>query len=151
MPVPFSENGGFSATQYFIFVPVQSSSGTYVGIFDITSFDDKNDGSYYFYRVEDTQTGRFPTVRRLFVTYRDIGIVTVTFTVRGIDDTGSIVTSSQIVKLGTASASGNLLSQFVDLTLSAFRPQLSITRAAAAGPLDIVSVTMILEVEETSL
>ncbi len=151
MTIPFSENGGFAATQYFIFVPVSAPTGIYIGIWDVTSLDDPNDGSSYFYRQEEIQTGRFPTVRRVFLVYRDLGVATITVGIRAIDDNDALVQKTTTVQLGTTAATGNLLSQFVDITVAGFRPQLFIQRAAGAGPLDIVKAVMIGESDEVSL
>lgn len=153
MAVPFSENGGFAATTFFLFVPAQAADtgAPYVGIFDTTNFDDSDDPSTYSWRSEDIIVGRFPVVRRVILVYRDLGPATITVTVTGTDDNNSIVAASQKVKIGTSGATGVLLTIYVDLQLAAFRPQLSVSRAAGAGPVSIVSATLIGEVEDTSL
>lgn len=153
MAVPFSENGGFVATTYYLFIPVQSSdTGTpYIAIFDPTSFNDLNDDSTYSYRQEDIVPGRVPTVRRIILTYRDIGTCTITVTISGINDNGSVVSSSAKVSLGTPQASGNLLTKLVDLTFTGYRPQLSYTRTAGNGPLSVVSASMVGTIEDQTL
>ena len=151
--VPFLENGGFQATAYYLFVPTQSVNGgnAYIGAFSASNYNDPVDGSYYFWRQEDIVVGRVPVVRRLILIYRDLGPATVTLGVQGIDDNGTQQVSQQVVKIGTASASGNLLTAFVDVQLSAYRPQAFIQRAAGAGAISIISLTMIGEVEDVSL
>lgn len=151
--VPFSENGGFAATNSFLFIPTQSSDqgSIYVGIFDITDFDDDQDGSTYFYRAEDIAPGRVPTVRRVLLLYRDLGIATLTVILRGTNDDGSLITVTKTEKIGTTNATGLILQRFVDITLTASRPQLGYSRAPNGGPVSIISATIFGEVEEASL
>jgi hypothetical protein len=103
------------------------------------------------YKVEDIIANYFPTVRRVILTYRDVGIATITVTVSGVDDLGVPVTASQTVTIGTAGAPGILKTKFVDLQMSGFRPQLTITRPTNGGPLAISTSTMIGHVEKVAL
>lgn len=153
MTVPFSENGGFFASNFYLMLPVQTSDLglVYVGVFDPTSFNDLTDSSYYAYRQEDVNPNRVPTVRRIILTCRDLGATTITVTVQGVNDSGNQVSSSQTVNIGTVAASMLLQTVFVDVQLPCFRPQVTITRAAGAGALSIVRTVMVLEVEDTSL
>ncbi len=152
MAAPFSENGGFAATTFFMFVPSISSTGQcFISIFDPTSFDDPDDAASYSWRAEDIAIDRVPTVRRVILQYRDLGLATITVTVSGVNDTGNAVSSSSVVKLGTSGASGLIMTAFVDLTMTGYRPQLSISRAAGAGPVSIVAATMVGEVEDVTL
>jgi hypothetical protein len=151
MSVPFSENGGFASSTFYLFVPVQSGGNVYVGIFDPSNFNDPNDGSYYFYRMEDVQSGRVPVVRRIVVQYRDIGQATITVTVQGTNDNGNAVSSSITLSIGSAAATGLIRTTFADVQIACFHPQLSFSSVAGSGPYSIVSMTMIGEVEDTSL
>lgn len=153
MAVPFSENGGFAATTYYLFVPGQDSNTgyTFIGIFDVTSFDDKFDGSTYSFRAEDIAPGRFPTVRRVVIVYRDMGTASLTCTIRATDDNGKIVAASKSVQLGNAVPTFISLTTFVDVQVSGYRPQLTLTRAAGGGPVSIISVSMIGDVEDINL
>ena len=87
MTIPFGENGGFVASTFYLMVPVQSAdlSRVYVGIFDPSSFDDPLDPSYYAYRMEDIQPCRVPVVRRVLLTYRDIGVASLIVTLTGVE------------------------------------------------------------------
>jgi hypothetical protein len=148
---PFSENGGFAATAFFLFVPTTTTAGqSFISIYDPSNFDDPDDASSYSWRAEDIEVARVPTIHRVILVYRDLGLATITVTVSGVNDNGATVTASKLTKIGSAAASNNLMTAFVDLTVSAFRPQLSISRAAGAGPVSIVSATMVGEVEEVS-
>lgn len=152
MPVPSTENGGFYASSLFLFVPVQAFSGAiYVGVYNYANFNDPNDGSSYSYRQEDIAVGRVPTVRRVVLVYRDLGIAKITIQLSGVNDNGQLVTASAPFTIGTAAASTNNLTLLADVTLTAYRPQLTISRAANAGPVSIISATIVGEVEQVTL
>jgi hypothetical protein len=149
----FGENGGFLATQFFLMVPTQGATGSlaYIGTFSADNYNDTVDGSSYSYRMEDIVVGRVPTVRRIFVVYRDLGLVTVTFTVSATNDNAQVVSQSATLTLGNVLPTNTLMSAFFDLVLTGYRPQVSWSRGAGAGPLSIVSVTMTGEYEEVTL
>jgi hypothetical protein len=153
MAVPFGENGGFAGTTFFLFVPTSASDtgASFISIFDPSNFNDTVDGSSYSWRSEDIVPGRVPTVRRIILIYTDLGSATITATITGTNDNGNIVTASAQFNIGTSAASGAILTKFIDLTLTAFRPQLSISRAAGGGPVSIVEAVLIGEVEEAVL
>jgi hypothetical protein len=115
------------------------------------NYNDTAQGSTYSYRVEDIEPNRFPTVRRVILMYRDLGPVTITVSVKGVDDNGTVVTGQETVSFGTSAAPGTINTQFVDLQVSCFRPQLSWTKNAGAGNLSIVKATMIGTSEEVTL
>jgi VCBS repeat-containing protein len=152
MTAPFGENGGFAATQYVLFVPAQLNSGgpAFIGTFSADNYNDTFDGSSYSYRVEDVVVGAYPTVRRLFVVYKDVGQATITFTVTGTNDNAQVVSNSQTQVIGNTNPTNALMGIFFDIQLAAYMPQVSWSRAAGAGPVCIVSVTLIGEVEEAS-
>jgi hypothetical protein len=151
--VPFLENGGFQATAFFLFIPAQSPVGgsSYIGTFSAVNWDDPLNSSSYSYRMEDIVEGRVPTVRRVILVYRDLGPATCTVTLTGTNDNQQVVIASKIITIGTVAATGALFTILVDVALTAYRPQLSISRAAAAGPLSIIKATIVGEVEEASL
>jgi hypothetical protein len=151
--VPFSENGGFAATAFVMFVPVQASTGGggYISTFSPVSYDDANDASSYSYRQEDIIPNRVPTVRRIAITYRNIGLATRTITVTAINDAGATVTATQTQQIGDTTADSTLRTIFYDLVVTGFRPQLTISRAAGGGPISIIRASMIGEVENASL
>lgn len=150
--VPFLENGGFAATAYFLFVPAQGVGGnSFIGVFASTNFNDGTDGSTYFYRQEEVIVGRVHHVRRIILVYRDLGIATITVGVQGPDDNNVVQVASKTIQLGTAAASGNLLTAFVDISIACFRPQAFISRAANAGPVSNISLTLIGEADDSSL
>ena len=150
--IPFGENGGVFGSTWFLFVPVEDTvtGNCFIGIFDTTSADDQRDGSSYAFRAEDVKYDRVPTVNRIILTYRDLGLATLGLTLRGVNDNGAVVMQTYTVSLGTTAASGVLLTRFVDVQLSAFRPQLILTRIAGSGPIDITHVTIRGEVEDNT-
>ncbi len=118
--------------------------------FDPTNFDDPATGSSYSYRVEDVGRLRTPTIRRIGLIYRDLGSVTLTFTLTGSNDSGQPVSASTTATFG-GNADSKLYVKLVDLTLTAQLLQLSISRAAGGGPMALCSVSLIGEVEEVTL
>lgn len=148
--LPLGENGGLFGSNYFLFVPVQdiSTKNCYFGFFDINSFDDTRDASTYSWRIEDVSVDRVPTINRVIFTYRDLGLAAITVTLSGVNDNNQVVSTSVQQQLGNVIPTKALLTVFVDIELSAFRPQLSVTRAAGAGPVAIIGVTLRGEVEE---
>jgi hypothetical protein len=153
MTIPFGENGGFTASTFYLMVPVQTSDLglVYVGIFDVTSFNDPVDSSFYAYRMEDVVTCRVPTVRRVLLVYRDLGLATLTVSISGTDDNNNAVVGTVNVQIGTIAASGAQLTKLIDITVSAFRPQLAWSRAAGGGPISIISATMVGTAEDVTL
>lgn len=151
--IPFNENGGFLATNFFLMLPLQDMTNGAVGvaIFNTGSFDDANDASSYSYKIEDIVPGRVPTVRRVIVNYRDLGPATLLVTLTGTNDNAQQISVSASKSIGTAAATGDQFVTFVDIELTAFQPQLTIGRAAGGGPISIISATIIGEVEEVSL
>lgn len=147
--LPTGENGGVFATTYQLFVPVEncSSGQCYIGFFDVTSFDDQTDGSSYSYRQEDINPDAVATVDRVWVTYRDLGLARMTLTLTGTNDNGAIVSNSIVVTIGNITPTNALLSKQFGLTLSAFRPQLTVSRNAGDGPISIVRVRLLGETE----
>lgn len=148
--LPNNENGGVLGTSWLLFVPVQNvATGLcFIGIFDLASFDDTVDGSSYSYRKEDVVFDQVPTVNRVILTYRDLGRAKVTVTVSGSNDDGQVISTSVQVQIGNAVPTGELLTKFVDLQLTGFRPQLTLSRKPGDGPLCITAVTMMGEVDE---
>lgn len=149
---PIGENGGFYATAQLLFVPTQSVNGgqNYISYFNPNQYNDPVDGGFYSYRMEDVIVGRQPTVHREIVVYRDYGPATITITISGTNDIPAPVSNSAAFAIGTAAATGTLMTLLAYVSLTAFRPQLTITYPPNS-PVSIVSVTMLGEVEEVVL
>jgi len=132
-------------------IPWQTATGTGIGAFVTSNFNDPIQGSSYAYRIEDVDINRYPTVRRVILTYRDLGKATITVTLTGTNDNAQIVSNSVTIFIGNTVPTNTLITRLVDLTLSAFRPQLSISRAANGGPVSITRATILGESEEVTL
>lgn len=130
-------------------VPVNSqSAGIVLAYFDETNFNDAIDARSYVFKAEDILADRVPTVRRVIVTYVDLGVATVTAIVSGVDDTGASVSTSATVVLGTAGATGRLMTAFFDMEISCFRPQLTLSQTANGGPFQMSTALMVGTVEK---
>ena len=130
-------------------VPVNSlSAGIVLAYFNELNFNEALDGRSYIFRAEDILADRVPTVRPIIVTYIDLGVATVTATINGVDDNGTPVTAASTVTIGTAAASGNLLTKFIDLQATCFRPQLTLSQVAGGGPFQMSTAVITGTVEK---
>ena len=158
--VPVSNGGVFAQTQIAIFpcfnVP---SNRTEYHAFDVTQgFNDPYAASDYSWRVEQPgaqqgSTGIFrqATVRRIILTFRDLGQVTATFTITGANDNQDVVSQSTSLGFGSKAPTLRLFTIPINFQITCLLPQLSVHRDANAGPLSIVQVVMVGEVEEVTL
>jgi len=154
MSVPFGENGGIGATVSYLMIPMRDLfAGTQsVGIFDTTNFNDDSLPSSVTFKAEDVVSGRVPTVRRVMLTYRDLGQAKIVVTVFGCDDRGIPVSSTPVTKnIGNTTPTFSLYSTFIDMQFTGFRPQLQITRPANGGPVSLVQAVMIGTIERQQL
>jgi hypothetical protein len=135
----------YSNSEMVLMVPFRDtqSGATGIGRFSPILFNDVGQGSSHSFKVEDVFINYQPTIRRVILTYRDMGPANVTATVTGTDDNGNVVTASTQVAIGSVGAPGILKTAFADLSISCFRPQLTISRAAAGGVVSLSTVTMI--------
>jgi hypothetical protein len=148
----FGGGGGGGGTLY----PMLNFATGIIGFFAFDpsgGFDDPSASSFYNFKVEDVIQGRTATVSRVIFTYRDLGLAKAIFVLTGTQDnkvvgglTGS--GSMQIVSLGNVLATGKLMTQFVDISLTAQNIQLQIVRAAGSGPVSIAKVLMCGRVED---
>ena len=137
--------GGVTAFERIGLYPM--SDGNLYSFDPNSGYDDHTDGSSYFWRVEEIAVGRKPTISRIFVTYRDLGRVTTVWTLTAVDDSQKVVTNSATKVLGNATPTGFLMTAEIDLPLSGMNMQLSVSRAAGAGPLSIAKVKICGRVE----
>jgi len=144
-------NGGMPGPLNLLLIPAQNFNTPVMWTLDPTNFNDPSNGGFYNWKVEDVIAGRTPTCNRIVITYRDLGVAIITATLSGVDqNTKKVVTNSQVVTLGTAAASGKLVTQIVNMSLTAQNLQFSVTRAANAGPASIVKVLLEGRVEKTA-
>jgi hypothetical protein len=114
-------------------------------------FNDPNSASLYFWRYEQIRPYRQATIRRLMLTYRDLGQVSVTFSITGSTDQGQVISASTTLGFGNKVPTNRLLTTPVDILLTCIMPQVSVFRDKGAGPLSIVQLVPVGVVEETEL
>jgi hypothetical protein len=85
------------------------------------------------------------------LTFRDLGQVSVTFTIIGSTDDGKVVSASTSLGFGNKVPTNRLLTTPVDILLTAIMPQASVFKDKGAGPLSIVQLVPVGVVEETEL
>ena len=151
--IPTSNGGVFAQQQIALFPCYSVNNNRYeYHTFDPTQgFNDPNASSEYHWRVEQVAPYRQATVRRIILTYRDLGQVAVTFTVTGSNDMQQVVSSSTSLGFGNAIPTGRLMTVPVNILLTALNPQVSVLRDKNEGPLSIAQIVVIGEVEETEL
>jgi IPT/TIG domain len=149
-------NGGTSAALNLLLFPAPFFSEQAIGFLDTTNFNDQAIGSFYSYKVEEVAAGRTPTCSRQILTYRDIGVATLTATLSGTlspvgdANTPTVTSSTESFKIGTAGATGKLFTIVRGLTLTAENLQYTLTRQPAAGPVSIVKTRLEGRVELTA-
>ena len=126
----------------YLLVPSLGTTGKVLSYYDTTSFDDATDNATYVFKAEDIAADRVPTVRRVIITYIDLGVASLIVTVSGVNDLGASTSSQATVSIGTAGATGVLATVYADLAVTCYRPQLTIVRNAAGGPVAISHVVM---------
>jgi hypothetical protein len=145
-----ASNGGMSIPLNLFLIPAENFSGlSVIWTFDTTDFNDIAFGSFYSWKVEDVLAGRTPTISRVIISYRDLGVATLTATLTGTDDAANVITSTQDIQIGTVAASGRICSQLVGIALTGQNLQLSVERLANGGPVSITKVRMEGRVEMT--
>jgi hypothetical protein len=144
-------NGGISQLASIAMMPMQNAATGACGLwaFDpLFGFNDPVNPSVHSFKVEEVAHGRTPTISRLIVTYRDLGVLKITFTLTGSNDAGEIVSATTgEVTLGNANPTNKLLTKILAPTLTAQNLQLAMFRAANAGPLSITKITLAGRVE----
>ena len=151
--VPVSNGGVFAQSRVALY-PVQSLvSGNmdYFSFNPLVAPNDMNNGSSYSWRVEELEPYRSYTVRGIIWTFTDLGQVSVTWQLTGVNENQEVVTATNSLGVGNAVPTGAMMSVLVSVTQTAMNQQLSVTRIAGAGPLSVVKVTMYGDIEENTL
>jgi len=143
-------NGGMLSALNIFAIPSVQFLTPQIFTLDPTNFDDQANGSNYSWKVEDVIAGRTPTINRVIVSYRDLGLATATFTLTGNDDSGNIISNSATIQIGTVAASKKIITVVLGITLTAQNLQLSVLRPAAGGPVSITKIRMEGKVEMTT-
>lgn len=140
----------FVPTNLLFFIPLQNVGGAtfFTYFLDPSSYDDPNQSSTYSYRQEDIISSRTPTVHKVILEYRDLGVCSLTVTLTATDDNNVRQSATKTVTIGTVGADKSIKTALIDLTITGWRPQLTFSRAAAGGPFSITKATIAGEVEE---
>jgi hypothetical protein len=146
-----ASNGGTAAQLNMILIPatIPGLNGV-MYTFDPTNFNDAASASFYDWKVEDVIAGRTPTINRVIISYRDLGVANILVNLSGTTDAGKAVNASQPVKIGNTVPLNVILTTVVGISLTGQNLQLSIVRAANAGPVSITKVRMEGKVETTT-
>lgn len=149
---PSSNGGVFALSQVCLYPVLNIVTGLMeYRIFDVTiPPNDALNPSSYSWRVEQLASYRNPTVRKLFWTYTDLGQVTAAWTITGTNELGQQVPAqTQTVTVGNLQPTKATMTAEVDFSaFTAMNIQLSVTRAANAGPLSIIAIDLVVEVED---
>ena len=147
-------NGGVAQTSrisaYPMTVVATGVSGLYA--FDPSlGFNDPVNLSQYFYKVEEIVPGKTATINSMYVVYRDLGIVAVTFNLTATNDNAQIVTATTgLLTLGNLIATGRIITRNnIGLTLTGQNFQLSWIRQPNAGQLSIIKCVLTGNVEQS--
>lgn len=144
-------NGGTSQPLNLFLIPAQDFNAAVIWTLDPTNFDDPGLGGFYNFKVEDVIAGRTPTVSRVIISYRNLGVATFTIALTGTDDNGDTVTNSTSVTVGTVAATRRIASKVIGLALTGQNLQGSISRIPGSGPLSITKFRLEGRVETTVL
>jgi hypothetical protein len=155
-------NGGISQLASIAMMPMQSVATGVCSLFafdPLFGFNDPVNSSAHTFKVEEIQHGRTPTISRIVVTYRNLGVVTVSFIISGTNDsTGEDFTATLTATIGTTVPTNRLRTTLFDasnakstLPITGQNLQLTVRREANAGPLSITKITLCGRVERQEL
>jgi len=149
-------NGGVSGPLGLLLIPAQNGGTPNVFTLDPTNFNDPANGSYYYWKVEDGIAGRVMTINRVILSYRDLGVATITVGLNGVsgekdsNNADTPVSNSQQIVIGTVAASQKICTIVLGLALTGCNLQASVTRAPNAGPVSITKLRMEGKIEDTT-
>jgi hypothetical protein len=119
--------------------------------FDVSQpANDPVNASSYLWRVEQMKPYRNPTVRKLLWTFTDLGQVTVTWTLTGVTEQQKVIQQSTSLGVGNKVPTLAMMTVEVDINITGMNLQLSVSRNAGDGPLSVVKVVIVGEIEEFS-
>lgn len=139
-PPPDTEVAYLLQSFRYLLVPSLGITGKVLSYYDVASLNDVDDASTYVFKSEDVIADRVPTVRRVIITYFDLGVASLNVTVSGVNDQGAYVFAQTVVSIGTVATTGVLATAYADLSVTCYRPQITLTRPANAGSVAISHV-----------
>jgi hypothetical protein len=158
--IPVSNGGVFAQAQIALYpcFNINTQQVEFHAWDPTQGFNDPLASSEYFWRYEqipgmEGSSGGFrqPTIRRLIVTFRDLGQVTTTWTITGSNDLGQVVSKSVGIGWGNKVPTFRLMTVAINIVLTCMMPQISVFRDKNAGPLSIAQMFPVGEVEATKL
>jgi hypothetical protein len=146
--------GGVLATRQIALYPVLNVANNQMEYrtFDVGAVpNDKILPSSYSWRVEQANAYQQYTIRRIIWTFTDLGQVTATWTLTGVNDAQQVISASTALGVGNNPATGRIMTVPVDILLVGLNMQLSVSRNANDGPLSVLSVLMITDIPQVTL
>jgi len=146
-PSLITSTGGLYGRGNILLVPFynEATKLSYFVTYDSSNFNCELDCVYNF-RLEEVAAGREIDVHKVFLKLRDLGAVTFSVTVTATqynksNQTETVNTQTVVIK-NWGIGDKKLHSYFVDLKVVGECPQLSVFRAANAGPLAIIKAML---------
>jgi len=148
--VPSSNGGVFAANQVAIYPCTNTSTGaTEYRTFDVSQPpNDPIFPSSYAWKVEQFEDYRNPTVTAIIWTFTDLGRVSVTWTLTYVNEDQEVEAKSTSLSVGNLVPTGKIMTVRADILATGMNFQLSVSKAAGAGPLSIVKVKLWAAIEE---
>jgi hypothetical protein len=138
-----NSNGGVLAAAKAVFFPCYSlvdARSVFCTLNPLNGYNDPINGSFYFWRVEQVKPYQQYTIRRIVFTFRDMGQVSVTWTLSAVTDAMEVVTKQNFIGFGNKVPTYREMTIKADLILTGMNMQLSVYRAPNAGPLSLIQV-----------
>lgn len=139
-----ASNGGYTSQLGVALYPIciQANNVGAFYFFDITNFNDPNSSSFYDFKVEDVIAGRTPTIRKVIISYKDLGLASFLLNISGTNDAAQVANVSQTVSIGNLVATKVIMTQIMPLEFTAQNLQVSITRLANGGPVSVTKIRL---------
>jgi len=151
--IPNSNGGVFAQSQIALFpcYNVYNSRVEYRALDPTQGFNDPLAARHYSWRVEQFKPYRQATIRRLIVTFKDIGQATMTWTITGVNDIQEVISKSVSLGFGNRTPTNRLMTVPVDFMLTGMNLQISVDQNPNDGPLCIVQMFPVGTIEENEL
>jgi hypothetical protein len=152
-PVAPSSFGGVYGTSQAVLYPcynINSGQSEFRGWNPLLPPNDPILASSYTWKMEDIAAYRNPSLRTIIVTYKDLGVVQTVWSATA-ENQGQVQTqyaSPNPATWGNSIPTGRIMATRLDIMISGQLIQLSVNRAAGAGPLAIIRVNLSIQVEE---
>jgi len=151
--VPTSNGGVFAQSRSAMYPVLNLVNGNmeYYSFNPMVAPNDIVTGSSYSWKVEQVKPFRSFTTRGICWMFTDLGQVTATWTMTGVNESQNVVSIPKTVQVGNQIPTGKIMAVLISFGLTAMNQQLSVSRSPNAGPLSIVKVTLYGECEENQL